>query len=56
MEEKIFYLNGVRGRATVAIYCVNIYFKEFARHYIEGAQLVKPFSPAQAPRSCPQGV
>jgi branched-chain amino acid aminotransferase len=30
----------VTGGATVAIYCVTVNFKEFARHYVEGAKIV----------------
>ena len=43
--------NRVSGPATVAIYCVLVNFKEFARHYIEGAMLVIP-STRQIPPQC----
>jgi branched-chain amino acid aminotransferase len=34
--------NRVKGDATVVIYCVNVNFPEFAKHYVEGAILVVP--------------
>ncbi len=43
--------NRVAGRATVAVYCVTINFKEFARHYLEGAKLVIP-STRRIPPQC----
>lgn len=43
--------NRVSGKATVAIYCVTVNFKEFARHYIEGAILVIP-STRRIPPQC----
>jgi branched-chain amino acid aminotransferase len=39
------------GRATVAVYCINVNFKEFARHYVEGAKLVIP-STRRIPPQC----
>jgi branched-chain amino acid aminotransferase len=41
----------VTGGATVAVYCVNVNFKEFARHYVEGAKLVIP-STRRIPPQC----
>lgn len=41
----------VSGRATVAIYCVPVDFKGFARHYIEGAAVVTP-STRRIPPQC----
>jgi branched-chain amino acid aminotransferase len=41
----------VTGGATVAVYCVNVNFKEFARHYVEGARLVIP-STRRIPPQC----
>lgn len=41
----------VRGHATVAIYCVTINFKEFARNYIDGVKLVIP-STRRTPPQC----
>jgi branched-chain amino acid aminotransferase len=43
--------NRVKGRATVTIYCVNINFTEFAKHYVEGAVLVIP-STRRIPPQC----
>ncbi len=43
--------NRVAGRATVAVYCVTVNFKEFARHYLEGAKLVIP-STRRIPPQC----
>ena len=34
--------NRVGGTATVAIYCVNVNFPEFAKHFVDGATLVIP--------------
>jgi branched-chain amino acid aminotransferase len=39
------------GRATVTVYCVKVNFKEFARHYVEGARLVIP-STRRIPPQC----
>ncbi|MFQ5851852.1 MAG: aminotransferase class IV [Candidatus Binatia bacterium] len=41
----------LRGPATVAIYCVTVNFKEFARYYVEGAMLVIP-STRRIPPQC----
>ena len=41
----------VTGGATVAVYCVSVNFKEFARHYVEGARLVIP-STRRIPPQC----
>ncbi len=43
--------NRVSGPATVAIYCVGVNFKEFARHFIEGCKLVIP-STRRIPPQC----
>jgi branched-chain amino acid aminotransferase len=43
--------NRVKGSATVAIYCINVNFVEFARHYVEGAVLVIP-STRRIPPQC----
>lgn len=43
--------NRVTGQATVAIYCVNVNFREFARHYVEGVPLVIP-STRRIPPQC----
>ncbi len=43
--------NRVTGGATVAIYCVNVNFREFAKHYVEGAVLVIP-STRRVPPQC----
>jgi branched-chain amino acid aminotransferase len=43
--------NRVTGQATVAIYCVNVNFREFARHYVEGVPLVIP-STRRVPPQC----
>jgi branched-chain amino acid aminotransferase len=43
--------NRVKGSPTVAIYCVNINFLEFAAHYVEGAVLVIP-STRRVPPQC----
>ena len=43
--------NRVKGGATVAIYCINVNFLEFARHYVEGAVLVIP-STRRIPPQC----
>jgi branched-chain amino acid aminotransferase len=43
--------NRVKGDATVAIYCVNVNFPEFAKHYVEGAVLVIP-STRRIPPQC----
>ncbi|MBI2357442.1 MAG: aminotransferase class IV [Deltaproteobacteria bacterium] len=43
--------NRVIGPATVAIYCVNVNFREFARHYIEGVPVVIP-STRRIPPQC----
>ena len=43
--------NRVSGHATVAIYCVTIDFKEFARHYVDGVMLVIP-STRRIPPQC----
>jgi branched-chain amino acid aminotransferase len=43
--------NRVKGLATVAIYCVNVNFPEFAKHYVEGAVLVIP-STRRIPPQC----
>lgn len=43
--------NRVKGRATVAIYCVNINFAEFAKNYVEGIALVIP-STRRIPPQC----
>lgn len=32
----------VTGGATVTVYCVTVNFREFARHYVEGAKIVIP--------------
>ncbi len=39
------------GSATVAIYCLTINFREFARYYVEGAMLVVP-STRRIPPQC----
>ncbi|HWO41385.1 MAG TPA: aminotransferase class IV [Candidatus Eisenbacteria bacterium] len=39
------------GRATVTVYCVKVNFREFARHYVEGAKLVIP-STRRIPPQC----
>lgn len=41
----------VKGIATVAIYCVNVNFREFVRYYVDGAQLVIP-STRRIPPQC----
>jgi branched-chain amino acid aminotransferase len=41
----------VTGGATVAVYCVNVNFKEFARQYVEGAKVVIP-STRRIPPQC----
>jgi branched-chain amino acid aminotransferase len=41
----------VMGSATVAIYCVNVNFREFARQYVEGAKIVIP-STRRIPPQC----
>ena len=43
--------NRVKGQATVAIYCVDVNFKAFARHFVEGAKLVIP-STRRIPPQC----
>lgn len=43
--------NRVKGRATVAIYCVNVNFPEFGKYYVEGAVLVIP-STRRIPPQC----
>ncbi|MGH7797902.1 MAG: aminotransferase class IV [Candidatus Binatia bacterium] len=43
--------NRTSGKATVAIYCINIAFEEFARHYIDGVKLVIP-STRRIPPQC----
>jgi len=43
--------NRVTGPATVAIYCVNVNFREFARYYVEGVKLVTP-STRRIPPQC----
>lgn len=43
--------NRVKGRATVAIFCINVNFPEFAKHYVEGATLVIP-STRRIPPQC----
>jgi len=43
--------NRVKGKATVAIYCINVNFVEFARYYVEGAVLVIP-STRRIPPQC----
>ncbi|HEV8343751.1 MAG TPA: aminotransferase class IV [Candidatus Binatia bacterium] len=43
--------NRVKGQATVAIYCVNVGFESFARHFVEGARLVIPSTRRTPPQS-----
>lgn len=43
--------NRIGGSATVTVYCVAVNFKEFARHFIEGAKLVIP-STRRIPPQC----
>ena len=41
----------VTGGATVTVYCVTVNFREFARHYVEGAKIVIP-STRRIPPQC----
>jgi branched-chain amino acid aminotransferase len=43
--------NRVKGQATVAIYCVNVGFESFARHFVEGAKLIIPSIRRTPPQS-----